>query len=37
MEFQRVGKHTVKCVISEEEIYDLGYSIGKWIYIIVKR
>lgn len=27
MEFQRVGKHTVKCLISEEEIYDLGYSI----------
>lgn len=29
MEFQRVGKHTVKCVISEEEIYDLGYSIDE--------
>ena len=27
MEFQRVGQHTVKCLISEEEIYDLGYSI----------
>ncbi len=27
MEFQRVGKHTVKCLISEEEIYDLGYSL----------
>ena len=27
MEFQRVGQHTVKCLISEEEIYALGYSI----------
>ncbi len=29
MEFSRVGEHTVKCVISEEEIYDLGYTIDE--------
>lgn len=23
MEFSRIGEHTIKCVISEEEIYDL--------------
>ena len=22
MEFSRIGEHTIKCVISEEEIYD---------------
>lgn len=27
MEFSRVGKHTIKCVISEEEIQDLGFSV----------
>ena len=27
MEFSRIGEHTIKCVISEEEIYDLGYEI----------
>ncbi len=27
MEFSRVGQHTIKCIISEEEIEDLGYSI----------
>ena len=26
MEFSRIGEHTIKCVISEEEIYDLGYT-----------
>lgn len=29
MEFSRVGEHTVKCVISEEEIYDLGYTLDE--------
>lgn len=29
MEFSRVGEHTVKCVISEEEIYDLGYTMDE--------
>ena len=27
MEFSRIGKHTIKCVISEEEIYDLGFTL----------
>ena len=27
MEFSRIGKHTVKCVISEQEILDLGYTL----------
>ena len=26
MEFSRIGEHTIKCVISEEEIYDLGFT-----------
>ena len=29
MEFSRIGEHTIKCVISEEEIYDLGYTIDE--------
>lgn len=27
MEFRKVGEHTVRCVISEEEIEELGYTI----------
>ncbi len=27
MEFSRIGTHTIRCVISEEEISDLGYTI----------
>lgn len=27
MEFSRLGEHTIKCVISEEEIQDLGFSV----------
>ena len=27
MEFSRIGEHTIKCVISEEEIADLGFSV----------
>lgn len=27
MEFQRVGEHTIKCVISEDEIYNLGFTL----------
>lgn len=27
MEFSRIGKHTIKCIISEQEILDLGYSL----------
>lgn len=27
MEFSRVGEHTIKCVISEDEIVDLGFSV----------
>ena len=27
MEFSRDGKHTIRCVISEEEIEELGYTI----------
>lgn len=27
MEFNREGEHTIKCVISEEEIWELGYTI----------
>lgn len=26
MKFSRIGKHTIRCVISEEEITDLGYT-----------
>ncbi len=26
MKFSRIGEHTIKCVISEEEIYDLGFT-----------
>ena len=29
MEFSRIGEHTIKCVISEEEIYDLGYTMDE--------
>ncbi len=27
MEFSRIGKHTIKCVISEEELENMGYSV----------
>jgi adapter protein MecA 1/2 len=27
MKFSRVGKHTIRCIISEEEISDLGYTL----------
>ena len=27
MKFERVGKHTIKCVISEEEIGELGFTL----------
>lgn len=27
MEFSRIGKHTIRCVISEEEISDLGFTL----------
>ena len=29
MEFSRVGQHTIKCVISEEEIIELGFSMDE--------
>ena len=29
MEFSRVGQHTIKCVISEEEIMELGFSMDE--------
>lgn len=31
IEFSRVGKHTIKCEISEEEITDLGFSVEEII------
>lgn len=27
MEFSRIGQHTIKCVISEDEIQDMGFSV----------
>lgn len=27
MKFSRIGKHTIRCVISEDEITDLGYTL----------
>lgn len=27
MKFSRIGKHTIRCVITEEEIADLGYTL----------
>ena len=27
MKFSRIGKHTIRCVISEKEITDLGYTL----------
>ena len=27
MKFSKIGKHTIRCVISEQEIQDLGYTI----------
>jgi adapter protein MecA 1/2 len=27
MKFSRVGKHTIRCIITEEEISDLGYTL----------
>lgn len=27
MEFSRIGKHTIRCVISEDEISDLGFTL----------
>ena len=27
MEFERLGEHTIKCVISEEEILEMGFTI----------
>ena len=29
MEFSRMGKHTIKCVITEEEIFDMGYTLDE--------
>lgn len=29
MEFSRIGDHTIKCVISEEEIEDLGFTLDE--------
>ena len=29
MKFSRIGKHTIRCVISEEEISDLGYTMDE--------
>lgn len=29
MEFSRVGQHTIKCVITEQEIIDLGFSLDE--------
>lgn len=29
MKFSKVGEHTIKCVISEDEIYDLGYTMDE--------
>lgn len=29
MKFSKVGEHTIKCVISEEEIYDLGFTVDE--------
>lgn len=29
MEFSRIGEHTIKCVISEEEISDLGFTLDE--------
>ena len=26
MKFSKIGKHTIRCVISEQEIQDLGYT-----------
>ncbi len=29
MQFSRIGEHTIKCIISEEEIYDLGFTMDE--------
>jgi adapter protein MecA 1/2 len=29
MKFSRVGEHTIKCVISEEEIFELGFTMDE--------
>ena len=29
MEFSRMGKHTINCVITEEEIFDMGYTLDE--------
>ena len=29
MEFSRVGNHTIKCVITEDEIFDMGYTLDE--------
>ncbi len=29
MQFTRIGEHTIKCVISEEEIYELGFTMDE--------
>ena len=29
MEFSRDGKHTIRCVISEDEILELGFTIDE--------
>jgi adapter protein MecA 1/2 len=29
MKFSRVGEHTIKCVISEEEIFEMGYTMDE--------
>lgn len=31
IEFKRMGKHTIKCLISEEEILDMGFSVEEII------
>lgn len=29
MQFSKIGEHTIRCVISEEEIQDLGYTVDE--------
>ena len=29
MRFSRLGEHTIKCIISEDEIFDMGYTLDE--------
>ena len=37
MKFSRIGEHTIKCTITEQEIGDLGYTIDEVLTMDKKK